>query len=171
MALASLPHWPQPNLGDWTETLHLTWLERAETWAYWQATVLAFPPYYEAGGLVVGYGYQPTIDVQDGSGIVWEDPSPVHTTVASKTYIDRRPKTRRYTCSLKIPSEHEAYGDVFRLERILGGTEPVLMSVDPHPENPFLHDQTFVARMSDLSPLGNSHVTIFDKQLTFRELR
>ena len=167
---AMRPHWPQPDLGDWPTTLSLTWLERVETWRYWMAQITAVPPYYELGGLVVNRGYQPTIDVQDGHGIAWDDPSPVHTTVGNKEYLDKRPRKRRYSCGLKIPSEHEAYGEVFRLERLLGASEPVLMSIDPHPENPFLHDQTFVARMSDLSPMTNSHVTIYEKQLTFREL-
>lgn len=168
---APLPHWPQPSLGDWEETLHLTWCADVQTYQYWMAEITFAHAYYQAGGLIVGKGYQPTIDVQDGAGIGWDDPSTIRETVGSKRFVDRRPKTRRYTCQLKAPSEREAYGDLFRLERLLGTTEPLLVSIDPHPENPFLHDQTFVATLDALAPMTNSNVTLYDKQLTFREQR
>lgn len=126
--------------------------------------------YLEAGRLVIGPAYRPTINFQYGWSIEWVDNSPTTRSLGNKVFVDKRTRFRVLRMTLDHIPEAEMYANVFdfidRRKGIAGD-----MLVVPRPDNPgfYIHEAIY-ARLQQPAPVVNAYFGRSTRQLVFEEI-
>jgi len=126
--------------------------------------------YLEAGRLIAGPAYQPTINYANGVEFEFVDESRVTKSRGGQTFVDEVEKFRRLRFELVNLPENEIFGNVFNsLDRIKGISKDVL--VIPQPSEPTTWiTQNIYGRISSTAPIVNSALTFYGRQIEIEEM-
>jgi hypothetical protein len=126
--------------------------------------------YLQAGRLIAGPAYQPTINYANGVEFEFVDESRVTKSRGGQTFVDEVEKFRRLRFDLINLPEDEIFGNVFNsLDRIKGISKDVL--VIPQPSEPTTWiTQNIYGRISATAPIVNSALTFYGRQIEIEEM-
>lgn len=114
--------------------------------------------YIQAGRLVIGPGWQPSVNMDVGWQIGWQDDSEVSRTLGGQIYVDERPRYRIARVTLAQLSETEMYANAFDfIDRRKGISGDILFIPQPSQPSLFIHEVLY-GRMRTLSPITNPQV-------------
>lgn len=126
--------------------------------------------YLQAGRLIVGPAYQPTINYANGVEFEFIDESRVTKSRGGQTFVDEVEKFRRIRFDLINLPEAEIFGNVFNaLDRIKGISQDVL--VIPQPDEPTTWiTQNIYGRISSTAPIVNSALDFYGRRIEIEEM-
>lgn len=126
--------------------------------------------YLQAGRLIVGPAYQPTINYANGVEFEFVDQSRVTKSRGGQTFVDEVEKFRRIRFDLINLPEPEIFGNVFNaLDRIKGISQDVL--VIPKPDEPTTWiTQNIYGRISSTAPIVNSALNYYGRRIEIEEM-
>lgn len=109
--------------------------------------------YLQAGRLVAGPAWFPSLNMMFGWSIGWIDESTVDRSLGGQVYIDEKPRYRVVRFSMASLAEEEALAQGFDfLQRRKGVAGDVLMIPQPGRSDLFLHEAIY-GRMRSLGPV------------------
>jgi hypothetical protein len=127
--------------------------------------------YIQAGRLVIGPCWQPSVNFDLGWQIGWQDDSVVSRTMGGQIYVDERPRYRVARLTLGQLSETEMYAYAFdNIDRRKGISGDILFI--PQPGKPALYlQEVLYGRMRSLSPMTQSQLgDVRSKEFEIEEL-
>jgi hypothetical protein len=125
--------------------------------------------FIDIGRLVVGPGYQPSINISYGWQIEFVDPSQTVRSRGGQFYADVRPKYRVLTCALQNQERDEIFSNLYEIDRILGVSKPLLVIVDPT-DVINIHRLTIYGSQVQTSPISNpANARRHDKEIQIQE--
>ena len=126
--------------------------------------------YLQAGRLIAGPAYQPSINYANGVEFEFIDESRVTKSRGGQTFVDEVEKFRRMRFDLIQLPENEIFGNVFNsLDRIKGISKDVL--VIPQPSEPTTWiTQNIYGRISATAPIVNSALTFYGRRIEIEEM-
>lgn len=126
--------------------------------------------YLQAGRLIAGPAYQPTINYANGVEFEFIDESRVTKSRGGQTFVDEVEKFRRIRFDLINLPESEIFGNVFNaLDRIKGISQDVL--VIPQPDEPTTWiTQNIYGRISSTAPIVNSALDFYGRRIEIEEM-
>lgn len=143
----------------------------AQTSRYWGIDISdATNPagYVQFARLVIASGFQPTINMQYGAAIGYEDLSSTTSTPTGAAKHAVRPKRRRLKCAINDLPESEALTNLFEMQRRLGTTGQLLVgwALD---DTTHKHRRAFLARNSELSLMEMASMARYGTPLSLIE--
>lgn len=126
--------------------------------------------YLQAGRLIVGPAYQPTINYANGVEFEFIDNSRVTKSRGGQTFVDEVEKFRRIRFDLINLPEGEIFGNIFNnLDRIKGVSKDVL--VIPQPDDPQTWlTQNIYGRIAQISPITNTALQYYARRIEIEEM-
>lgn len=126
--------------------------------------------YLQAGRLIAGPAYQPSINYANGVEFEFIDESRVTKSRGGQTFVDEVERFRRMRFDLIQLPENEIFGNVFNsLDRIKGISKDVL--VIPQPSEPTTWiTQNIYGRISATAPIVNSTLTFYGRRIEIEEM-
>jgi hypothetical protein len=111
----------------------------------------------DIGRLFIGDGFEPTINMEFGAGIGWEDGSVIDEAISGAEFFDRRAVYRVVKFTIPMLPEAEALTYAFEIMRRSGSTREVLFQWDTEDTLHALRRQ-FMGRLRALSAVENVNV-------------
>jgi hypothetical protein len=121
--------------------------------------------YIQIGRLFMGPTWVAEVNYSYGAELVYEDPTPVETSLSGAEYFDERPRARVFRFTLAGMSDAEAYSGAMEMQRVAGISGDVLVvpDIDDETYGPM---RNFIGRMRRLGPVTHSniarHTTTFE---------
>jgi len=126
--------------------------------------------YIQAGRLISGPAYRPSINYANGVEFEFVDESRVTKSRGGQTFIDEVERFRRIRFDLINLPENEVFQNVFnRLDRLKGIAGDIL--VIPQPDKPSTWiTQNIYGRITNTDPIVNSALTYYGRRIEVEEL-
>lgn len=126
--------------------------------------------YLEAGRLIVGPSYQPTINYANGVAFEFVDDSRVTKSRGGQVFVDEVRKYRRITFELQHLPESEIFNNVFNnIDRVKGVSKDVLVIPQPSDSATWL-TQNIYGRLADVGPIENTTLARYSRTITIEEI-
>jgi len=126
--------------------------------------------YVEAGRLIAGPAYQPTINYSNGVGFEFVDDSRVTKSRGGQVFVDEVRKYRRVTFTLNHLPESEIFNNVFNnIDRIKGVSKDVLVIPQPSDSATWL-TQNIYGRLAEVGPIENTTLARYSRTITIEEI-
>lgn len=125
--------------------------------------------YLEAGRLVVGTAWRPSINMQYGWSIQQVDTSKSVKSRGGQSYVDIQPKFRRLRFSIDYLGRDEMFGNAYELERLKGAGGDLFVMIDPD-DIVHRHRHSVYGVLQDTTPISNPVADRFSKSFTIDEL-
>lgn len=138
---------------------------------YWRVEIddTANPDaYVQIGRLFLGPAWQPDVNYVYGAELVYEDMTPVETSLSGAEYFDPRPRARVFKCTLGGLDQAEAYSAVMEMQRTAGISGEVLQVPDPE-DATYAPMRAFVGRMRRLSPVAHKEISQLTATVEIKE--
>jgi hypothetical protein len=125
--------------------------------------------YLEAGRLLVGPAWRPSINLQYGWSIEQVDTSRRVKSRGGQTYVDVQPKYRRLRFSIDYLERDEMFGNAYEMERLKGTGGDLFVMIDP--DDPIhRHRHSVYGVLQDNTPILNPIHNRYSKSFTIEEL-
>ncbi len=126
--------------------------------------------YLQAGRLIVGPVYQPTINYSNGVEFEFIDNSRVTKSRGGQTFVDEVEKFRRISFDLVNIPESEIFGNIFnKMDRVKGISKDVLVIPQPNETSTWL-TQNIYGRISATSPIVNTALSYYGRRVEIEEM-
>jgi hypothetical protein len=126
--------------------------------------------YLQAGRVIAGPKYQPTVNYANGVEFEFIDESRVTKSRGGQTFVDEVEKFRRIRFDLINLPEAEIMGNIFNdLDRVKGISKDVLVIPQPSASETWL-TQNIYGRIAATSPIVNSALTYYGRRIEIEEL-
>lgn len=125
--------------------------------------------YVQAGRLVAGPAWQPSINLQLGWSIEQVDPSQKARSRGGQTYVDVQPRYRRLRFTVDFLGRDEMFGNAYELERLKGVGGDLLVMIDPD-DLQHRHRHTVYGQLAESAPITNPVLGRFAKSFVIEEL-
>lgn len=122
---------------------------------YWQIEISdATNPagYVQIGRLFMSQTWTSEFNYSYGSGLGYEDPTPIEVSLSEAEYFDVRSRSRLFQFNLDWLSSTEAYSNVLELQRLAGTSGEVLAIPDSSDAANFLR-RSYVGRLKSLGQI------------------
>jgi hypothetical protein len=126
--------------------------------------------YVQIGRLFMARGWTPSINYTYGSGLGYQDPTPVETSLSGAEYFDIRSKFRVMTFDLNYISDTEAYNFALELQRLAGISGEVLVMPDGGEDVGQQPLRSFVGRLRQIGAVTQPQPTAFSAKFEVKEL-
>ena len=126
--------------------------------------------YVQIGRLFMARGWTPTVNYSYGSGLGFQDPTPVDTSLAGAEYIDVRSKFRVMQFSLPYITDTEAYNYALDLQRLAGVSGEILVMPDGGSNITQQPQRSFVGRLRQLGSIKQPNPTTYSLDFEVKEL-
>lgn len=149
--------------------LHI--LPAANVLRYWKVEIddTANPDtFVQIGRLFLGPAWQPDVNYIYGAELVYEDPTPVETSLSGAEFFDERPRARVFRCTLGGLDEAEAYSGVMEMQRAAGISGEVLQVPDPA-DLTYTPMRAFIGRLRRLAPVAHTQITQLTATVEIKE--
>lgn len=132
--------WPttgKPTVPDWPNFISLARWTAPGSFQYWQVDIAdpsAALTYLEAGRLMLGQAWQPSINFDLGGTPLGFDPTDVQAkTPYGRTFTDRRTASpaRLFEIALYALTKREAFDGIYEIQRLAGLAGDVVCALDP----------------------------------------
>ena len=163
---------PITRPSDWTVLHSIDWNSTGESARWWRVDMIdaANPDSkFRAGRLYVANAWQPTVNIVEGWSLGWLDPSPRQLAIGGQMYPLTRNPRRVVNFALRFQTEDQIYNNAFETDRLRGSSKDILVVRDPDATT-HLHRQTVYGLISDLRPIVNPNVGLFEKLYRVQEL-
>jgi len=126
--------------------------------------------YIQAGRLIAGPAYKPSINYGNGIEFEFVDDSRVTKSRGGQTFIDEIERFRRVRFDLVNLPENEMFQNVFNaIDRLRGVAQDIL--IIPQPDEPTTWiTQNIYGRITQTSPIVNSALNFYGRQIEVEEL-
>lgn len=124
--------------------------------------------YVEFGRLWVAFGWQPSINMEQGLQIGWQTSSKSTETDGGVTFHNPRKRRRMVNFALPKATEDEALVRSFELNRRQGSGDPILFCYDAD-DTFHLHRRTFIATLRKPRPLMIGDASLVDSPFSLVE--
>ena len=126
--------------------------------------------YLEAGRLIAGPAYQPTINYANGVEIEFVDDSRVTKSRGGQVFVDEVRKYRRITFDLIHLPESEIFQNVFNaIDRVKGVSKDVLVIPQPSDSSTWL-TQNIYGRVAEIGAIENTTLSRYSRTMTIEEI-
>tara|TARA_S200002703_G_scaffold144510_1_gene138221 strand:+ start:854 stop:1708 length:855 start_codon:yes stop_codon:yes gene_type:complete len=126
--------------------------------------------YLQAGRLIVGPAYQPTINYANGVSFEFVDDSRVTKSRGGQVFVDEVRKYRRVTFDLIHLPESEIFSNVFNnIDRVKGVSKDVLVIPQPSDSATWL-TQNIYGRLAAIGPVENTTLSRYSRTMTIEEI-
>lgn len=125
--------------------------------------------YLQAGRLVAGPAWQPTVNFQYGWTIEQVDESEVKRSRGGKVYVNARPRFRRLRFTIDHLEKDEMFGHAYELERIKGKGGDVMVIADPD-DTSHAHRHTIYGALAESAPIINNQPGRYSRRFVVEEL-
>lgn len=126
--------------------------------------------YVEAGRLIAGPAYQPTINYSNGVSFEFVDDSRVTKSRGGQVFVDEVRKYRRVTFRLNHLPESEIFNNIFNnVDRIKGVSKDVLVIPQPSDSATWL-TQNIYGRLAEVGPIENTTLARYSRTITIEEI-
>lgn len=125
--------------------------------------------FLQAGRLVAGPAWQPSINLQYGWSIEQVDESEIRRSRGGQSFVNVRPRFRRLRFSIDHLEKDEMFGHAYELERIKGKGGDILVIVDPDDRTHGLR-HTLYGALSESAPIINTHPGRYSRRFVVDEL-
>ena len=126
--------------------------------------------YLEAGRLIAGPAYQPTINYANGVSLEFVDDSRVTKSRGGQVFVDEVRKYRRITFDLNHLPESEIFNNVFNnIDRVKGVSKDVLVIPQPSDSATWL-TQNIYGRLAAVGPIENTTLSRYSRIMTIEEI-
>lgn len=126
--------------------------------------------YLQAGRLISGPAYQPSVNYANGVEFEFVDESRITKSRGGQTFVDEVERFRRMRFELINIPEAEIFGNIFnRVDRLRGVAQDIL--VIPQPDEPDTWiTQNIYGRISQTGPIVNSALNYYTRLIEIEEL-
>lgn len=126
--------------------------------------------YIQAGRLIAGPAYKPSINYGNGVEFEFVDDSRITKSRGGQTFVDEIERFRRIRFELINLPENEMFQNVFNaIDRLRGVAQDIL--IIPQPDEPTTWiTQNIYGRITQTSPIVNSALTFYGRQIEVEEL-
>ena len=126
--------------------------------------------YIQAGRLIAGPAYKPSINYANGVEFEFVDDSRITKSRGGQTFVDEIERFRRIRFELINLPENEMFQNVFNaIDRLRGVAQDIL--IIPQPDEPTTWiTQNIYGRITQTSPIVNSALTFYGRQIEVEEL-
>jgi len=126
--------------------------------------------YIQAGRLIAGPAYKPSINYANGVEFEFVDDSRITKSRGGQTFVDEIERFRRIRFELINLPENEMFQNVFNaIDRLRGVAQDIL--IIPQPDEPTTWiTQNIYGRITQTSPIVNSALTYYGRQIEVEEL-
>lgn len=126
--------------------------------------------YIQAGRLIAGPAYKPSINYANGVEFEFVDDSRITKSRGGQTFIDEIERFRRVRFDLVNLPENEMFQNVFNaIDRLRGVAQDIL--IIPQPDEPTTWiTQNIYGRITQTSPIVNSALNFYGRQIEVEEL-
>tara|TARA_R110002153_G_scaffold1650_1_gene8480 strand:+ start:209 stop:1057 length:849 start_codon:yes stop_codon:yes gene_type:complete len=126
--------------------------------------------YLQAGRLIAGPAYQPSINYSNGVQFEFMDDSRITKSRGGQTFIDEVERYRRIRFELVNIPQAEIFDNVFNnLDRLRGTSQDILVIPQPNDSTTWL-TQNIYGRVTRTSPLTNTALNFYSKFIEVEEL-
>lgn len=125
--------------------------------------------YLQAGRLVAGPAWQPTINLQYGWSIEQVDESEVRRSRGGQAYVNARPKYRRMRFTIDHLEKDEMFGHAYELERLKGKGGDIFVIADPE-DLTHAHRHTLYGALAESAPIVNNLPGRYARRFVVEEL-
>lgn len=126
--------------------------------------------YVQIGRLFMARGWTPTVNYSYGSGLGFQDPTPVDTSLSGAEYFDVRSKFRVMQFSLPYITDTEAYNYALDLQRLAGVSGEILVMPDGGSNITQQPQRSFVGRLRQLGSIKQPNPTTYSLDFEVKEL-
>jgi hypothetical protein len=126
--------------------------------------------YLQAGRLIAGPAYKPSINYANGVQFEFVDESRITKSRGGQTFVDEVERFRRIRFELINLPENEMFQNVFNaIDRLRGVAQDIL--VIPQPDEPTTWiTQNIYGRIAQTQPITNSALTYYGRMIEVEEL-
>lgn len=126
--------------------------------------------YIQAGRLIAGPAYKPSINYANGVEFEFVDDSRITKSRGGQTFVDEIERFRRIRFELINLPENEMFQNVFNaIDRLRGVAQDIL--IIPQPDEPTTWiTQNIYGRITQTSPIVNSALNFYGRQIEVEEL-
>lgn len=125
--------------------------------------------YLQAGRLVVGPAWQPSINFQHGWSVEQVDESNVKRSRGGQVYVNTRPKYRRLQFRIDHLEKDEMFGHAYEMERIKGRGGDIMVIADPD-DVTHAHRLTLYGTLAESAPITNNQPGRYVRRFVVDEL-
>lgn len=125
--------------------------------------------FLEAGRLVAGPAWQPSINFQYGWSIEQVDESEIRRSRGGQSFVNVRPRYRRLRFTIDHLENDEMFGHAYELERLKGKGGDIMVIADPEDRTHGLR-HTLYGALSESAPIVNNHPGRFSRRFVVDEL-
>lgn len=140
---------------------------------YWRVEIIDTSNsdgYIQIGRLFMARGWTPTVNYSYGSGLGFQDPTPVDTSLSGAEYFDVRSKFRVMQFSLPYITDSEAYSYALDLQRLAGVSGEILVMPDGGANVSQQPQRSFVGRLRQLGAIKQPNPTAYSVDFEVKEL-
>lgn len=123
----------------------------------------------QAGRLVVGPAWRPSINLRYGWSIEQVDTSRRVRSRGGQTYVDIQPKYRRLRFTIEDLKRDEMFGNAYEIERLKGTGGDLFVMIDPD-DTGHRHRHSVYGVLQDTTPITNPIFDRYSKSFTIEEL-
>lgn len=160
--LSANPHTPHLIMG----------LDSIVTARYWRLELIDTgnaSGHVQLGRLFIGPALAPVDNYNKGAEIGYQTRSRVVESVGGAEYFDKKPLRRSFRFGLDWLSDAEAFHQALELQRLSDITEEVLL-ITNRADIPYGQKRHFLGRLSQLNPLTNPYLTIYQTAFEVLEI-
>ncbi|MDF1791440.1 MAG: hypothetical protein P1U88_05985 [Thalassobaculaceae bacterium] len=125
--------------------------------------------FLQAGRLVAGPAWQPSVNFQYGWSIEQVDESEIKRSLGGQAYVNVRPRYRRLRFTLDHLGKDEMFGHAYELERLKGKGGDIMVIADPD-DGIHAHRHTLYGALAETAPIVNGLPGRFSRRFVVEEL-
>lgn len=125
--------------------------------------------YIEFGRLFVGSLYQPNLNFSLGAEMGYSVNTQIEESINGVEYFDVKTPRRTASFTLDALTEEEAYGEIYRMRRILGVNGEMFFSYFNR-EDEFYQIRTFIGRFQQIDPISQPYNDRFNTSFNLIEI-
>jgi hypothetical protein len=126
--------------------------------------------YLQAGRLIAGPAYQPSINYANGVEFEFIDESRVTKSRGGQTFVDEVERYRRLRFELINLPETEIFGNIFnQIDRLRGVAQDILIIPQPDDQTTWI-TQNIYGRIAQTGPIVNSALNYYSRLIEVEEL-
>ena len=125
--------------------------------------------FLQAGRLVAGPAWQPSINFQYGWSIEQVDESEIKRSRGGQVFVNARPRFRRLRFTIDHLEKDEMFAHAYELERLKGKGGDIMVIADPE-DLTHAHRHTLYGALSESSPIINAQPGRFSRRFVVEEL-
>lgn len=125
--------------------------------------------FLQAGRLVAGPAWQPSVNLQYGWSIEQVDESEIRRSRGGQAFVNARPRYRRIRFTIDHLEKDEMFGHAYELQRLKGKGGDIMVMADPD-DVTHAHRHTLYGALAETAPIINGQPGRYSRRFVVDEL-